>query len=854
MRLRIGLVAATTLALTLGGAGFVPGPAAAGEIPAAQQILALKRQSTSYEALLRRRLDECSEIRARRAARAAAASLQASPSEAPSASNPRTSFASNVRVNDPAGDLFSDEGQAGPSVAASGAHAVMVWRDGRGLDAPSPDDQVIGYGYSSDGGASWTDGGSLPRPPGLPNWMWFDFPHVVVNESTGEFWAVGFAYPDSLPTAGTTNAIAIVRGTFTGDTFSWDPPQVVVSYLLSQAVLDRPWLAVDPASGALYVSYTRTTPFAEDIRFQSSTNSGASWSFPSPLTTAGDDVQGSRVAVGPSGEVYVVWQSLGSIDRDLYKIRKSVDGGASFSPEVVAAFEVTNPGSEAPGSDALVATSYPRIAVDRTSSPYRGRVYLCWSETVDYFALDLTSASTGNISEPEGVGISGQDDNATRAVAFTVGNRVRGAIADIFNDVDWYKFTATFGQTVVFSVDSLSSGLDMDFRIFCGDSTTKLALSSPGKGQHNLIVWSAPATGTYYLRCAAWPLRSDVGPHRYRIHTAFHTDPGDDRGRDTRDVFVVSSPDGVTWATTGPNGPLRVNDDLGRYDDWRPEIAVTSGGRLVCTWYDWRDANPDKCAGQSNLYLYRSENAGVTWTNLGLLTDATSDWTTASTNLTPKQGDQLALYGADGSVYVAWTDARDGNPNIYSLPIDIATATEASLASSQVTPGRVVLDWYAAGRANQPATLERRDPGGGWGAIDHAIVGGDGSLRFVDTGVTGGRTYGYRLAFADGPLTLYSTEAEIFVPSSFDLALAAPRPNPASGPLWFSVTLPDAAPARLTLVDVAGRRIASREVGPLGTGVHRVTLAEGSVLPPGLYLARLERAGRVLTARVTLVR
>ena len=67
-------------------------------------------------------------------------------------------------------------------------------------------------------------------------------------------------------------------------------------------------------------------------------------------------------------------------------------------------------------------------------------------------------------------------------------------------------------------------------------------------------------------------------------------------------------------------------------------------------------------------------------------------------------------------------------------------------------------------------------------------------------------------------------------------------------------SLPDGAPARLEAYDLAGRRVAAREVGPLGGGSHEVRLGEGRGLAPGVYLLRLTRGARVLTTRAVIVR
>jgi hypothetical protein len=68
------------------------------------------------------------------------------------------------------------------------------------------------------------------------------------------------------------------------------------------------------------------------------------------------------------------------------------------------------------------------------------------------------------------------------------------------------------------------------------------------------------------------------------------------------------------------------------------------------------------------------------------------------------------------------------------------------------------------------------------------------------------------------------------------------------------LTLPSRQAATLELIDVAGRRVARREVGWLGPGTHVVVLDPGPRMRAGLYFLRLTQGGRVLTARVAVVR
>jgi len=86
------------------------------------------------------------------------------------------------------------------------------------------------------------------------------------------------------------------------------------------------------------------------------------------------------------------------------------------------------------------------------------------------------------------------------------------------------------------------------------------------------------------------------------------------------------------------------------------------------------------------------------------------------------------------------------------------------------------------------------------------------------------------------------------------LALAIAGANPSrDGRLMLSVALPSAAPARLDVVDVNGRRVASREIGSLGPGRHTVDLS-ASQLPSGIYVAHLSQGSEKRTIRMVVTR
>ena len=79
-----------------------------------------------------------------------------------------------------------------------------------------------------------------------------------------------------------------------------------------------------------------------------------------------------------------------------------------------------------------------------------------------------------------------------------------------------------------------------------------------------------------------------------------------------------------------------------------------------------------------------------------------------------------------------------------------------------------------------------------------------------------------------------------------------PQPSRA-GKLTVQFVLGAAGPARLELLDVAGRLVATRDVRTLGTGIHVVDLAQGTHLNPGVYMVRFATANRQVTTRAVVL-
>jgi hypothetical protein len=103
----------------------------------------------------------------------------------------------------------------------------------------------------------------------------------------------------------------------------------------------------------------------------------------------------------------------------------------------------------------------------------------------------------------------------------------------------------------------------------------------------------------------------------------------------------------------------------------------------------------------------------------------------------------------------------------------------------------------------------------------------------------------------------FSIESVVGVgnPGPTRLAMRGATPNPAvGGRLWVEFSLRDGSPARLELMDVAGRVLTSRQVGALGPGQHALDVSEGGAVRSGIYFLRLTQGGNEVRGRITVVR
>ena len=281
----------------------------------------------------------------------------------------RGTFGQNLRVNDPAQDLFGVT-QSESSITARGRNIVVAFNDFGGFDSSS------GYAFSTDNGKTFKHQ-RLPAPPGGGN---FGDP-VVAFGPQGELY-----YSNISGDAAGRFFIGVAKSIDGGATFSF-PVNASTTLTSAANFQDKPWMTVDtrpgsPFLGNVYVSWTSVTPFSVFIAFARSTDGGQSFSAPIHITppTNAFYIQGSVPAVAPNGEIYVAFVNgvAGGIS-----VAKSTDGGQTFGPPVTAAAPLPNMSAFTfTGGGGVRTNNFPGMAIDS-----RGNVHIVFEALPDLFNL-----------------------------------------------------------------------------------------------------------------------------------------------------------------------------------------------------------------------------------------------------------------------------------------------------------------------------------------------------------------------------------------------------------------------------------------------------------------------------------
>jgi hypothetical protein len=230
---------------------------------------------------------------------------------------------------------------------------------------------------------------------------------------------------------------------------------------------DKPGLIVDNAPGSrfkgnVYLAWTRFDVYGSadpehhsQIYFTRSTDQGQTFSMPFRISDTGGDcldsdntVEGAVPAVGPNGEVYIVWAGpLGLV------FDKSTDGGLTFGKDKVIG-EI--PGGWDFGIEGLSrANGMPVTGVDLSNGPNKGTLYVNWidARNGDPDVFVMSSRDGGQTwSAPVRVNDDALKNNKAQFFMWMAIDPMDGAVNVVFYDRREGKGTQT-GLTLARSID-----------------------------------------------------------------------------------------------------------------------------------------------------------------------------------------------------------------------------------------------------------------------------------------------------------------------------------------------------------------------------------------------------------------
>ncbi|MCS6918025.1 MAG: sialidase family protein [Chitinophagales bacterium] len=253
---------------------------------------------------------------------------------------------------------------------------------------------------------------------------------------------------------------------------------------------DKEWAVVDPATNAIYVTWTQFDDYGSSnpndssvILFSRSLDGGLTWSpavrinkVAGNCIDSDDTAEGAVPAVGPNGEIYVAWSN-----RDTIYFDRSLDGGITWMEHDLVI-------SEQPGGwDYKIPGIYrcnglPVTKCDLSGGPYHGTIYVNWTDQrngihdTDVF---LSKSTDGGLTWSAPVRVN--DDTTQRHQFFSWMDidQVTGHIYIVFYDrrehsnqnTDVYLAVSTDGGETFTNQKISNSPFNPSASVFFGDYT-----------------------------------------------------------------------------------------------------------------------------------------------------------------------------------------------------------------------------------------------------------------------------------------------------------------------------------------------------------------------------------------------
>ena len=455
-----------------------------------------------------------------------------------------------------------------------------------------------------------------------------------------------------------------------------------------------------------------------------STDSGANWGQTLlPLTSPDTSHSDPTVDWTSDGRA---WSSTLGIVGATLRLRNyvSTDNGVSWS------LEATPSGSQTDVDKQMVWVDHSQ------SSPFFNRQYAIWHNGTPAF-MNRRTAGAGGSWLPTPIQVSGAESSGT-AIGADVKTNSAG---------DVFGFWPTTGNRRIFVVKSTDGGETYGTPVQVATTFDGFDIGVPSFNNRRALIYvsgGAYKNATKNLVYASWTdLSGDGGC------TSAANEPGSNAASTckTRIWFSRSTDGGATWSA-----PIKINNQTGSNDQFNQWLAVDETTGAVGIMY--YDTVGDAGRLKVHVYYQHSFDDGATWSAAERVTSADTDETSAGANAGNQFGDYNSLSAYAGVLFPSWTDRRSGaREEIWTAKISDPLCTPpgtptgtnaAATANNQVTinwtngaPGATKYNVYRAlGTCQSPGAFT-------------LIAANVNATNYVDTTVSGGTTYAYRVTGAD---------------------------------------------------------------------------------------------------------
>lgn len=455
-------------------------------------------------------------------------------------------FGSNVNAANPQEDISPNGtqayGQSEVSTAAISTYVVEAWNDATGFFSapcsPMYKDQLTGFGFSNNGGKSFTDLGGLPNA-GCATSAYSGDASVETWTTGGHtyFYISSLFFDGNIPAEEIAMDVCVVNGSGSSATLSCNATPVIIANPGVNGFDDKDFLSIDPKHGLLYASYTDFSTgdnidlVACDIGNGALGGTAAAPVCAAPIVVASstscNELEGAYPAADvKTGDVYVAYENnwatnfgcnlpvqenVNKVPASCVAVALGLSGTCAYATNTFPLAAVNIVSMDAafiPGYNRFPMNDFPRIAV---SDPFK-TVSIVWNDARFHPAGDILLQSFWTGSFPAAVqssptrinsatggwhmlpALRNTDDDGDLQISFYGRAKANTDVTSVYAAIDVSpKTRVTPGNALVTTVASAWNSVSSDIVPNFGDYTDNYVIataSAPYTEQTLYVAWS----------------------------------------------------------------------------------------------------------------------------------------------------------------------------------------------------------------------------------------------------------------------------------------------------------------------------------------------------------------------------